>query len=217
MITNATPSLSVGGRVTKFHATQRLSLVWRPSAMNFGQWVTFFDSVLAMESAKSLSGHDFIKSRRADCVPTSIPDYEDFSTWVGTGGVDDMSYTFSVWPASVSEPRPMSAQIFVFEPPPSMQSYTFEVTAEFLTRWPLGTIMAEQQKLQPTAPQQAINSVFQSAQSHAEALHMAEGAGVGGAIASAVGWLARTGAMLGRAAPAIAADSELALPLLAVL
>lgn len=157
---NATPAMYQGGKVYVTHLTQRLSLPASPSTMTADQWATVANDwrTMPVNRTQAYTWGDFgadgrFIRRPFYCTVVDEPKYHDFATHRGaTATFDDFWEHIAVWnapAASVESPHPMSVLVVHWDNIDAatttniLQDVTIQVDAQFLTRWPVGTVLGQ--------------------------------------------------------------------------
>lgn len=157
-VVNTTPLLNRGGRVYTLNCEQRLLFPAAPSTLTATQLDAVFDSVTQHPHTHVHDGTDFGDAKHMSCVVCDTPAYENFEENDGAPNVDNFLEHLAQWPTSGNERRPMSCVIVALDIPANAQTYTFEFTGRWYTRWPLSTVAGRLQTDIPVASSQIINS-----------------------------------------------------------
>lgn len=161
-LVNTTPLLNRGGRVYTLNCEQRLLFPAAPSLLTAAQLDTVFNSVTQHPHTHVHDGTDFGDAKHMSCVVCDTPAYENFEENDGAPTVDNYLEHLAQWAASGNERRPMSCIIVALDIPANAQTYTFELTGRWYTRWPLSTVPGRLQSDIPVANSQTLNSAHAS-------------------------------------------------------
>jgi len=176
-VTNATPPLQRGGRVTYLNCSQRL-----PGPAGTPSTWTGLDGMI--ESIKSyplrrrVTGDSLGVAKQLVGFVCDQPSYNGFGPWRGTLNLSE--FTSHVMGASTGNPTPeiavqhqlpMIVAAWVFDSTTEAQSYSITVRGSYYTRWPLTTVPGQTMKNTPTAPQASINQQHDKAEDMANELH----------------------------------------------
>jgi hypothetical protein len=138
-----TPVLSRGGRVYTLNCEQRLLFPAAPSAFTAANCDTVYNSIIQHPHTHVHDATDFGEPKHLTCVVCDGPAYENFEENDGALAVDDFCAHIAQWGGgspSDNERRPMSVLIYAFDIPANAQTFTFELTGRWYTRWPLSTV-----------------------------------------------------------------------------
>jgi hypothetical protein len=236
-VINCTNRLKRGGRVTYLNSSQRLPKVEGTSS----QWnlLAIINGIKNSPYRRRTMGDNLVTPRHLIGFPVDSSSYTRFGNWRGT--LTPTEYIAHVLGASpinlvgdalpISQ-RPMSVVAFVFDPVSDPQDYSVTIRASFYTRWPLESVPGQSMRMIPTGPAALINAVNNHAESTANDLvHIGMGAASAAVIPRVGAWIsgaARSawgggvaaaegaGVELAEVGGVIAANPELALPLMAL-
>lgn len=166
-VTNASANLYLGGRLYVSHLDQRIKFPADPSLMTATQWVSTFDVIRGLpepmtvpHSWKDYGSRNALEDKSQYIHVVDEIKYADYT--IHDGPVPDALHFFDhvgVWNTAAESPRPMSTIIFSWTAPSSatfLQDLTFNVDAQFLTRWPVDTVPGQSAITVGAAPQTVV-------------------------------------------------------------
>lgn len=166
-ITNSTPALYQGGRVYISNLNQRLKFAMDPANMTGTDWAALMNTVRGLpepmtvpETWKSF-GENIRKDRSIYSRVVDEVKYQDYSFHNGPSpdGFDFFDHV-GTWSTAAEEPRPMSTVLISWNSSTTatnLQDLTFNVDAQYLTRWPIDTVPGQHGKDVPGAPHGEVN------------------------------------------------------------
>jgi hypothetical protein len=152
VIKNATKVLDVGGRVYSLVLDQRIQLPAAPSTMVATQWQAVFNKLTAHPACRSYAATTAVKGIKMSAHVVDNARYDSFEANIGEApDIDFFLEHFAQWTTSDFEKtRSMSTLLFMYARPTATQNYTISVRGQMLTRWPVETVLGQQQTDVPT-------------------------------------------------------------------
>lgn len=166
-VTNASANLYLGGRLYVSHLDQRMKFPADPSLMTASQWVSTFDTVRSLpepmtkpHSWKDYGSRSALEDKSQYIHVVDEVKYAEYSVHSGPCPAPlDFFDHVGVWDTSADQQRPMSTIVFSWTAPPAttfLQDLTFNVDAQFLTRWPVDTVPGQSAITVAAAPQKVV-------------------------------------------------------------
>lgn len=167
-VTNATANLYQGGRLYVSHLDQRMRFPADPSTMTASQWVSTFDTIRSLpepmtrpHSWKDYANRSSLEDKSQYIHVVDEVKYADYNIHNGPcpDGLDFFDHV-AVWNGSEELSRPMSTLVFSWTAPSTslhVQDLTFNVDAQYLTRWPVDTVPGQSAITLAAAPQAVVS------------------------------------------------------------
>lgn len=149
---NSSPSTSVSGLVYVLPASQRLLLPAAAESMTQANVTAVMTAVKAHPETQIFGANNFVQPRAFFAHVVDDILYSSYEAWQGTETRNDFALHAAIWPGANPSARPMNFFWVYIDSTSLGNTYTVTVEASYYTRWPLGTIMAQNEVPVPLAP-----------------------------------------------------------------
>lgn len=166
-ITNATPNLTCGGRVYVSNLNQRVKFPGDPATMTGVNWSDMMATIRSLPEPMTMpeTWKSFSEKRKDKPIYCRVVDevkYQDYNFHNGPcpDAIDFFDHV-GTWTTAVEEPRPMSTVIISWTAATTaanLQDLTFNVDAQYLTRWPIDSVPGQNARDVSGSPPADVNA-----------------------------------------------------------
>jgi len=176
-ITNTTPGVEIGGRISYVDLPNRIRFLANPAFGGVPVFKNIIDSIDEIAGNKNENAAEFSKTKNLYCHVVDHVRYMDFHEFRGADTMSEFFATMGIWPDHHIHDRCLSTLFVMIHPTTKSQTYTITAQGSYYTRWPMRTMQGQSQIKVPVSTIANVNAIHNHAESMSGVLHSASAVG----------------------------------------